>query len=563
MSESYFLQLYQPFNPVWSYEIANKHISNLLTVVKRKMAKLSPVLILQRHVRGWLVRKNIPIETGIILNRIKHNLYKWFRPFPWKPSNMPNMKDPSYWFMLKALQAPPPTAQTTFLPPLLEQTNIDFSKLATSINRKLQNQSIRRFERKFSQGSQSGKTVSTLTSHSITSDHVAKRYSRTYAMFLQLQKLKSNSWRLLNASAPTFGHLYKSSSNKHRKRLRRLSQGSMNISETTSQYDDVSSVVFRDQYGLVSRREPIISLDLYREMLFNRRDTGTEIRQAAEDIHDLQRFYSKSNVQKILKKPPEGISTDPPMNVRQLECIMKRAAGNKNRQKEFKERRENVEKIKEQSQLGKIGAEVWREKSRDTLNQLGRRKFEENKEFSDRIKLEEAEANKLRVQTAREHQLQAKEKRAKLIEATINSSNTKEAKLLLSDEKKFKILKEITKKRLQVEKAKNTEKQSIHKILQKSIDRTRKIQSIRVAEKEQLIEKMIIADNKRQLDNKQRIKNVKTPNENEILWTREGITPSYHLPKGGSISPICGRNSIQIKCGAQINLASLQTGTET
>ena len=81
--------------------------------------------------------------------------------------------------------------------------------LATSINRKLHNQSNRRFDVKLSQGSHSGKPFSTLTSHSIETDRVAKRYSRSYGMFLQLQKLKTNSWRLLNASAPTFGHLYK------------------------------------------------------------------------------------------------------------------------------------------------------------------------------------------------------------------------------------------------------------------------------------------------------------------------------------------------------------------
>ena len=66
---------------------------------------------------------------------------------------------------------------------------------------------------------------------------------------------------------------------------------------------------------------------------------------------------------------------------------MKRATGNVNRQKESKERRENVEKIKEQSQLGKMSAEMWRERSRDRLCQLGRNEFEEKKENADRIKV--------------------------------------------------------------------------------------------------------------------------------------------------------------------------------
>ena len=180
-----------------------------------------------RYIRGWLARKSLPNETRTKLNKIKLNIYKWFRPLPWQPSNMPNMRDPSYWFMLKALQAPPPTAHATFLPPLLEQTTIDFAKLglhlvtleadwnvmilflATSINRKLHNQSNRRFDMKLSQGCHSGKSLSTLASHSIETDCVARRYSKSFGMFLQLQKLKTNSWRLLNASAPTFGHLYK------------------------------------------------------------------------------------------------------------------------------------------------------------------------------------------------------------------------------------------------------------------------------------------------------------------------------------------------------------------
>ena len=66
---------------------------------------------------------------------------------------------------------------------------------------------------------------------------------------------------------------------------------------------------------------------------------------------------------------------------------MKRATGNENRQKEFKERRENVEKIQEQSQLGKMSAQMWREKSRDRLCQLGRNEFEEKKENAERIKV--------------------------------------------------------------------------------------------------------------------------------------------------------------------------------
>eukprot|EP00800_Vazella_pourtalesii_P021095 TRINITY_DN768_c0_g1_i5.p1 TRINITY_DN768_c0_g1~~TRINITY_DN768_c0_g1_i5.p1 ORF type:complete len:760 (+),score=131.50 TRINITY_DN768_c0_g1_i5:550-2829(+) len=555
MSESYFLQLYQPTNPNWNYTTAHKHISNLLTVVKRKMSKLSPVLILQRYIRGWLARKRIPLQTRKVLERINRNLDKWFKPLPWKPSNMPNMRDPSYWFMVKALQAPPPTAQPTFLPPLLEQTNIDFAKLATSINRKLHNQSNRRFERKFSHGSQFGNSMSTFTSHSITTEHVARKHTRTYAMFLKLQKLRKNSWRLLNTSAPTFGHLYKTTDHRHHKHIRKLSHGSINTSITSP----TDEVLFRDQYHLVSKQEPIISLDLYEEMLFTRRDMGIEIRQAEEDIHKVQRICSKSNVPTIVRKRREDAVSAPPMNIRHLESIMKRATGNENRQKESKERRENVEKIKEQSQLGKMSAEMWRERSRDRLCQLGRNEFEEKKENADRIKLDEEEEKRLRVMSTREEKSQAREKRGSLVEATRNSSHTRDAKLLLSDEVISKISKENKEKRLRVEKAKNYEKQSIQKILQNSIEKTRKIQSIRVAEKDQLIEKMIQADNTRQLDNKQRIRNVKTPSHSEEIWSREGITPSYFLPKAGSISPTCGGNSIQIKCGAQINLTSLQT----
>ena len=66
---------------------------------------------------------------------------------------------------------------------------------------------------------------------------------------------------------------------------------------------------------------------------------------------------------------------------------MTRATGNENRQKEFKERRENVEKIKEQSQLGKMSAQMWIDKSRDRLCQLGRNEFEEKKENAERIKV--------------------------------------------------------------------------------------------------------------------------------------------------------------------------------
>ena len=68
---------------------------------------------------------------------------------------------------------------------------------------------------------------------------------------------------------------------------------------------------------------------------------------------------------------------------------MKRATGNRNRQKEFREKRENVEKIKEQEVLGKLGTEMWREKSRDKLSQLGRRTFEENKEIVEKLKVRE------------------------------------------------------------------------------------------------------------------------------------------------------------------------------
>ena len=35
--------------------------------------------------------------------------------------------------------------------------------------------------------------------------------------------------------------------------------------------------MFRDQYCLVSKQEPIRILDMYREMLFDRRDTGIEV----------------------------------------------------------------------------------------------------------------------------------------------------------------------------------------------------------------------------------------------------------------------------------------------
>ena len=65
--------------------------------------------------------------------------------------------------------------------------------------------------------------------------------------------------------------------------------------------------------------------------------------------------------------------------------------------------------------------------------------------------------------------------RESLLKATIQSSNTKEAKLLLSDEVNSKITKDILKKKLKVEKAKDVERQSIQKILQKSIDKTRKV----------------------------------------------------------------------------------------
>ena len=72
---------------------------------------------------------------------------------------------------------------------------------------------------------------------------------------------------------------------------------------------------------------------------------------------------------------------------------MKRATGNRNRQKEFRERRENVEKIKEQAELGKLGAEMWREKSRDKLSQLGKRTFEENKEIVEKLKVRDRESS--------------------------------------------------------------------------------------------------------------------------------------------------------------------------
>ena len=66
---------------------------------------------------------------------------------------------------------------------------------------------------------------------------------------------------------------------------------------------------------------------------------------------------------------------------------MKRANGNRNRQKEFREKRDNVEKIREQAVLGKLGADMWREKSRDRLSQLGKRNFEENKEIFEKLKV--------------------------------------------------------------------------------------------------------------------------------------------------------------------------------
>ena len=81
----------------------------------------------------------------------------------------------------------------------------------------------------------------------------------------------------------------------------------------------------------------------------------------------------------------------------------------------------------------------------------------------------------MRVKIAREKQTQARDKRASLLEATLQSSNTKEAKLLLSDEVNSKISKDLLKKKLKVEKAKDVERQSMQKILQKSIDKTRKV----------------------------------------------------------------------------------------
>ena len=79
------------------------------------------------------------------------------------------------------------------------------------------------------------------------------------------------------------------------------------------------------------------------------------------------------------------------------------------------------------------------------------------------------------MRSTREEKQQQKEKRASLVEATKSSSHTRDAKLLLSDEVISKISKENEKKRLKVEKAKNNEKQSIQKILQNSIEKTRKV----------------------------------------------------------------------------------------
>ena len=79
------------------------------------------------------------------------------------------------------------------------------------------------------------------------------------------------------------------------------------------------------------------------------------------------------------------------------------------------------------------------------------------------------------MREAREKLIQAREKRASLLAATLESSNTKEAKLLLSDEVNSKISKDLLRKKLKVEKAKDVERQSIQKILQKSIDKTRKV----------------------------------------------------------------------------------------
>ena len=89
--------------------------------------------------------------------------------------------------------------------------------------------------------------------------------------------------------------------------------------------------------------------------------------------------------------------------------------------------------------------------------------------------LDEEEEKRLRVMSTREEKSQAREKRGSLVEATRNSSHTRDAKLLLSDEVISKISKENKEKRLRVEKAKNYEKQSIQKILQNSIEKTRKV----------------------------------------------------------------------------------------
>ena len=85
------------------------------------------------------------------------------------------------------------------------------------------------------------------------------------------------------------------------------------------------------------------------------------------------------------------------------------------------------------------------------------------------------EINRQRVKEFREKERQAKDKQSKLMEASLNASNARETSLLLSDKVNAKSSKDFVKKRSRVEKMKEGERQAIQRILQKSIDKTRRV----------------------------------------------------------------------------------------
>ena len=77
----------------------------------------------------------------------------------------------------------------------------------------------------------------------------------------------------------------------------------------------------------------------------------------------------------------------PPMNIRQLEDIMKRASQSKKRRNEMQGKSKHIREMKEDGMLRKLGTEMIRDKSIDRLSRMGRSECEENRDKLERLKV--------------------------------------------------------------------------------------------------------------------------------------------------------------------------------